>query len=138
METINGFVVGYPIPALILISAALTLITTLLLNYFTDQEHIKNLKKRQKELNKEIKAATKKGEHHILEDLNKEMMELSMKLMKASFSIKMMLITFIPFLIVFRWLRSYYVPLWGNWWILWYILASMVASTIYRKLFKMA
>ena len=61
-----------------------------------------------------------------------------MKLMKASFSIKQLIITLVPFLIIFRWLREIYTDIYGGWWILWYILASMVASTVYRKLFKMA
>ncbi len=138
IETINSFIVNYPPYALIIISSLLTLVSTLLVRHFTDQEHIKNLKKRQKELQKQIKEHTKKGEHHLLEDLNQEMMELSMKMMKASFSIKMMLITLVPFFIIFRWLRAFYIPIYGNWWILWYILISMVASTLYRKWFKMA
>jgi uncharacterized membrane protein (DUF106 family) len=138
METIMNFVNTYPMPALIVISALLTLVTTLLMMYFTDQEHIKNLKKRQKELNKEIREATKKGHHDRIAELNQEVMELSMKLMKASFSIKQLIITLVPFFIIFRWLREIYIPLYGNWWILWYILASMVASTLYRKIFKMA
>jgi uncharacterized membrane protein (DUF106 family) len=138
MEQIVNFMGIYPIPSLIIISAILTLISTLLMMKLTDQDHIKNLKVRQKELQKEVKECTKKGEHNRLSELNSEMMELSMKLMKASFSIKLMLITFIPFLIVFRWLRAFYVPIYGGWWILWYLLASMATSTIYRKLFKMA
>lgn len=106
--------------------------------HFTDQEHIKTLKKRQKELQQELKECRKKGEHHRLSEINSEMVELSMKLMKASFSIKQLIITLVPFLIIFRWLREIYTDIYGGWWILWYILASMVASTVYRKLFKMA
>jgi uncharacterized membrane protein (DUF106 family) len=138
IETITNLITIYPVQMLIAISAILTLITTLLMMHFTDQEHIKNLKKRQKELQKEVKEATKKGEHHLLADLNKEMMELSMKLMKASFSIKQLVITMVPFLIIFKWLRTIYTSIYGGWWILWYILASMVASTLYRKWLKMA
>jgi uncharacterized membrane protein (DUF106 family) len=138
IEQINNLVQAYPISALIIISAVLTLITSLLMMHFTDQDHIKNLKKRQKELQKELKECTKKGEHSRIGELNNEMMELTGKLMKASFSIKQLVITMIPFLLIFRWLRTLYIPLYGNWWILWYILASMIASTLYRKMFKMA
>ena len=138
IEQINGFIVAYPMPALIIISAVLTLITTILMLHFTDQEHIKNLKKRNKELQKELKACHKKGEHARVQEINQEAMELSLKLMKSSFSVKMLLITLVPFFIIFRFLRGFYIPLYGNWWILYYIVASMVASTIYRKLFKMA
>ena len=138
IEQINGFIVAYPMPALIIISAVLTLITTILMLHFTDQEHIKNLKKRNKELEKELKACHKKGEHARVQEINQEAMELSLKLMKSSFSVKMLLITLVPFFIIFRFLRGFYIPLYGNWWILYYIVASMVASTIYRKLFKMA
>ena len=55
IEQITNLITIYPISALIIISSILTLITTLLMAHFTDQEHIKTLKKRQKELQQELK-----------------------------------------------------------------------------------
>ncbi|MBT7706029.1 DUF106 domain-containing protein [archaeon] len=138
IAALTAIVQSYPIPSLIVISAVLTLITTLLMLYFTDQEHIRNLRKRHKELQAEIKVCNKKGDNCRLKEVNDEMVELSMKLMKASFSFKQLLITMIPFLLIFKWLKGIYIPIYGGWWIAWYLLASMISSSLYRKLFKMA
>lgn len=144
MVTFEAFVVNNPLLAIILISATMSLFSTLLMKHFTDQEHLKTLKKRQKELNKEIREATKKKETHQLEDLNKELVEISLTMMKSSFSVKMMLITFIPVILLFSWLRGIYnpatpdaVPLLSGW-LWWYIGCAVVSSMIYRKLFNMA
>lgn len=141
---LEEFVINNPLLSLILTSAMITFISTLLMKHFTDQEHIKSLKKRQKELQKEIKESQKKKEFTKLEELNKELIDLSLSLMKASFSIKMMLITFIPFILIFTWLKGIYngVDETGDpllkWWFLWYIGSAIFFSSIYRKLFKMA
>ncbi len=131
-------VITYPLVSLVVISAALTLFTTMLMMHFTDQEHLKHLKKRQKELQKDLKKCQKDGDHCKLKEVNDEMMTLSMKLMKASFSLKQMIITIVPFMIIIGWLRGIYTELYGGIWILYYIVVSIIASTTYRKIFKMA
>jgi len=129
---------AYPLLSLIVLSAILTLVSSLLMMHFTDQEHLKLLKKRQKELQKELKACQKNGDSCKLKEVNDEMMSLSMKLMKASFSIKQMIITIVPFMIIIGWLRDIYTAIYGGWWLLYYIGVSVIASTVYRKIFKMA
>jgi uncharacterized membrane protein (DUF106 family) len=114
------------------------------MRHFTDQDHIKSLKLRQKELQKEIKEAQKNKEFTKLEELNKEIVDLSLKMMKSSFSIKMMLITFVPVILLFNWLKGIYnpavegaVPLLAGWfW--WYIGGAVASSSVYRKVLKMA
>lgn len=139
MEYITGFAGSYPVIAILIISAAVTLVSTLLMRAFTDQEHLKSLKKRQKELQKELKECRKNGDSCQLEKINKEMLELSMKLMKSSFSVKQLLITMIPFLILFQWMRGFFGGEAGvlSSWFWWYLGSAMVFSTIYRKLLKM-
>jgi uncharacterized membrane protein (DUF106 family) len=122
----------------------MTLVSTLLMKYLTDQEHLKSLKKRQKELQKDIREAQKKKEFTKLEELNKEAMDIALTMMKASFSIKMMLITMIPFLLLFSWLRGIYsTPTVDGGvllksWFWWYLGSAIVSSMIYRKIFRMA
>ena len=133
--------INNPFISLFVFSAVFTLISTLLMKYLTDQDHLKVLKKRQKELQKEIKEAQNKKEFTKLEELNKDLVDLSLSLMKASFSIKMMVITVAPFLLFFLWIKQIYVDTLG--WKLWtfflyYILFAIIMSTLYRKLFKMA
>jgi uncharacterized membrane protein (DUF106 family) len=125
--------------SLILVGMGITLVSTLVTKHFTDQEHLKSLKKRQKELQAEIKK------HHdnptMLEALNKEMLEGTAVMMKSNF--KPMLITFIPFLLLFYWLSANFsslIP--GKWlfpaWVWYYLVSSIVFGIIFRKIFKMA
>ena len=137
---ITEYMTMYPRVSLILISAVVTFISTLLMKYLTDQDRLKSIKARQKELQKELKECRKKGDTCRMEEINKEILELSMKMMKASFSFKQILITLIPFLILFHWIRGFYggePPLLSSWfW--WYLGSALVASTVYRKVLKMA
>ncbi|MBC8435039.1 DUF106 domain-containing protein [archaeon] len=131
---ITELITTNPKTALIVISAGITLISTLVTNWLTDQKHLKSLKVRQKELSKKMKTA-KPGEK-LFEELQSEMLKISGVMMKSQF--KPMLVTIVPFLLLFSWLRSVYVPLMGNSWIWYYIIGSIIFSSIYRKLFKMA
>ncbi len=128
----------YAIPSIIFIGISVTTISTLLLKVFTDQEKIKGLKGRQKELQKQLRACQKKGDFCKVEQLNKEAMDVSLSMMKSSFSGKQFLITFIPFILLFSFLRELYVPLLGNKWLWIYLASAMGFSMVLRKLLKMA
>ena len=126
---------AYPLVSIVIISALVTLISTLTMLWLTDQKHLKALKVRQKELSKELKTC-KPGECRF-QELQSESLKIAGTMMKSSF--KPVLFTMIPFLILFYWLKSIYIPIMGTWgWFWWYLGASVVTSTIYRKLFKMA
>ena len=131
---ITEIISSYPKTILVVVSATVTLVSTLVTNWLTDQEHLKSLKKRQKELNVKMKTA-KPGEK-LFEEIQSEMLQISGIMMKAQF--KPMLVTIVPFLALFAWLRGVYTPLMGSSWIWYYIIGSLVFSTIYRKLLKMA
>lgn len=114
-------------------SIIVTLISTLVQKHFTDQEHLKSLKKRQKEIQKELR---KTKEPSVMQGLNAEMLQLTGLMFKKS--MKPMFVTMIPFLILFVWLRGIYVPVIGNSWIWYYLAYSVLASIVLRKVLKVA
>jgi len=114
-------------------SIIVTLVSTLAHKWLTNQEHLKSLKKRQKEIQKELKGC-KDGK--LLKELNGEMMKITGVMFKSS--MKPMFVTIIPFLILFYWLRGVYVPVMGNSWIWYYIGYSVVTSIILRKAMKIS
>ncbi len=129
---------AYAIPSIIIIGMMVTTISTLLLRAFTDQDKLKGLKAQQKELQKKVKECQKKGDFCQLEKLNKEAMDVSMSVMKSSFSGKQFLITFVPFILLFSWLRELYVPILGTKWLWIYFASAMGSSILLRKWLKMA
>jgi len=83
------------------VALAITLLTTVLYKYTTDQKLMKEAKADMKEMQKKLKKA--KDDPKKMADLQKVMMEKNMVLMKNSF--KPMLYTFIPLIIIFGWLN---------------------------------
>jgi len=114
-------------------SVVVTLISTLAQKWLTNQEHLKSLKKRQKEIQKELK---KTKEPKVMQELNAEMLKLTGMMFKSS--MKPMFVTIIPFLLLFAWLRGIYTPLLGGSWIWYYIGYSVAASIVLRKVLKVA
>ena len=131
--TIVEVMVANPKVSIAVFSVVVTLISTLAQKHFTDQEHLKALKKRQKEIQAEIKKAK---EPSIMQELNSEMMQLTGIMFKKS--MKPMFVTIIPFLLLFTWLRSVYVPVMGGGWIWYYLGYSVLASIVLRKVLKVA
>ncbi|VVB80608.1 Uncharacterised protein [uncultured archaeon] len=119
--------------SIVIVSALITLVSTLITKWLTNQEHLKSLKERQKQIQKDLKNH-KPGEK-MFEELQSEMLQISMTMMRSSF--KPMLVTLVPFVIFFGWLRGLYTPILSNW-IWYYIVSSIAFSMIYRKVFDMA
>ena len=132
-EVITEILSKSPRISIAIFSILVTFISSLVQKWLTNQENLKKMKERQKEIQKEIKNTK---EPTAMQELNAEMMKISMTMMKSSF--KPMLVTMIPFILLFGWLRSIYVPLLGNSWIWYYLGYSLVASFLIRKLLKMA
>jgi uncharacterized membrane protein (DUF106 family) len=122
-----------PIFCLIIISIIVTFVSTLAHKHLTDQEHLHNQKKRQKEIQKELRGCKDPKK---LNELNIEMMKITGVMFKSS--MRPLLITIVPFLLLFIWLKGVYTPLMGNGWIWYYIGFSIVSSIILRKIFKVA
>lgn len=129
--TITEMMIANPKTSLLIVSVIVTLISTLAHKWLTNQEHMRSLKKRQKEIQKELKGCK---EECVLKELNAEMLQLTGVMFKSSF--KPMFVTIIPFLILFNWLRRIYVPLMGNGWIWYYLGFSVVSSLFLRKILK--
>lgn len=132
---ITDFINSNPIFSLAVISLGVTFISTILHKWLTNQEHMKSLKQRQKEIQKELKNC--KDECR-LKELNSEVLQITSVMFRASF--RPMFVTLIPFLILFAWLRGIYggeEPLLRYW--IWYYLGfSIVSSTILRKILNVA
>ncbi|MCH7568267.1 MAG: DUF106 domain-containing protein [Nanoarchaeota archaeon] len=106
-----------------------------LINYFVlDKDKVKEMKQKQKKLNAEMKAA--RGDSVKTMELQKELMSHMGENFKHS--MKPMIITIIPVLVVFWWIKGIFeeTTIAGNW--LWYYIGSAIAfSLVFRKVFKL-
>ena len=132
--------------SLIIISFIITLLTTLSYKYLTNQTEMKLLKEDLTRLKGDMKKHRDSPEK--ISTVNKELMEKNLKYMRHS--MRPMLFTFIPIIIIFSWLRATFLPtgdlfswgfrLWpwgtGIGWLWTYLLSSIIFSTLMRKLFK--
>ena len=131
--TFTEVIMTYPKTSAILLSVVITLVMTLITKRFTDQNRMKELKGIQKSC--QIKLKDNRGNPQKMAEINKEMMGCSMELMKHSF--KPLLITFIPLIIFFWWVRSIFIlTSLGNSWIWYYLVSGIIASFIFRKIFN--
>jgi len=128
---IKDFIIANPKLSIILISFGITLIMTLITKKFTNQNRMKELKQIQKAC--QIKLKDNKGNPTKMSEIQKEMMDCSMELMKHSF--KPMIFTFIPLLLLFWWIRGFYSEILSGW-LWWYIGTSVVSSIVLRKALK--
>ncbi|MCH7850051.1 MAG: DUF106 domain-containing protein [Nanoarchaeota archaeon] len=122
----------YPLYSLAGISVIVTLISTILQKKLTDQEHLKHLKQRQKEIQKELKNCK---DDCLMKELNSELLSLTGLMFKSS--MKPIFVTIVPFILLFTWLRGIYTPIISGW-IWWYLGFSMGSSIALRKIFNVA
>jgi uncharacterized membrane protein (DUF106 family) len=116
--------------SILVLSFLVTLFITVITYYMTDRVRMKEIRDKQKALRAEIKNY--KDNPQKMMELNKKMMEDMPEQLKHSF--KPMLITMIPIIIVFAWLRSTFATVLPSWfW--WYIGSSIVFSIGLRKVF---
>ena len=133
----------YPNGSIFIIGIFVSFFSSLTMKLFLNQEHLKKLKKKQKDLQKELKECQKSGDSCKAEKLNSEMMKVSTDMMKSSFSIKQFVVTLVPFLILFNCLRGVYIdadpPIftYGGF-LLRYMVAVLVSSSVYKKILNLA
>jgi uncharacterized membrane protein (DUF106 family) len=146
--TFGGILDWNPSVGMLIIVVVLSLTTSLLQKYLTDQETIKELKKDQKEIQKEMKKY--KDNPDKLLEFNKKQMEMMPKLMELTMRPAMYTIVF--FVLFFRWFGDYFadseVVFFGlinagssflfPGWVWFYIIFSIIASSILRKVLKIA
>ena len=124
---IVDFIYANPILSLAIIAFLVTFFITLVTWLVTDKERMRELKDRQKELQKKAREHQKNGNTDAMLEVNKQLMQEMPEMMKHSF--KPMLITLIPILVIFSALRGIYRETsLGGWWILYYIIFSLIFS----------
>ena len=147
-DSIVNFVRNNALLSIIVFSFLITLSFTLVSKKFTNQSRLKELKDKSALLRK--KAEEYKSNPEKLMEVNKEMMEMSGEQLKIT--MKTSLITIIPFILIFSFLKNLFqdaginnIIYWGTdlplihdgaGWLLLYIVSSIIFSIILRKIMK--
>lgn len=123
---------------MIIIITILTAITTLIQKYTTDQDTIRELKAKQKEIGERAKAHSHDPQKMM--EINKEGFPLMGQLMKLS--MRAMAFTGIPLILFFRWFMDIFETM-GDpkffgflGWIWFYLIGSLIIGSVFRKIFK--
>jgi uncharacterized membrane protein (DUF106 family) len=135
MDFMN-YITLYPRGSIILMALAISFLISLVNYFFLDKERLRELKEKQKKLQEEIKQHQKDGNTDKMLELQKEMFSGVGETFKHS--MRPMLITLIPILILFAFIRNAYAEtsIAGSWfW--YYLVTAMVGSIIFKKLFKL-
>tara|TARA_Y100000310_G_scaffold344362_1_gene456745 strand:+ start:980 stop:1417 length:438 start_codon:yes stop_codon:yes gene_type:complete len=143
-----GIFPGIPnVLEIIVIAAGLSLLTTYVYKFLTDQAVMHEMKAEIDRLKKKMKQHRRDPEE--MQAIQKKMMPLNMKYLKMS--MKPTLITLLPFLLIFMGLSAIYgevpvvmlpwdLPIIGTSleWIGTYIISSVILTTVFRKVLKVA
>lgn len=126
----------YPRISIILIGILITLCITLVNYFFTDKEKMRAIRARQKELQEQANKHRKEGNHEKASELTMEMLGQTREMFKHS--LKPMLITLVPILLLFSYVRGIFsaTSIAGSWfW--YYFISAIVSSMVFRKLFNL-
>jgi uncharacterized membrane protein (DUF106 family) len=131
---LEDFIIASPKVAILVFSFFVTLLITIVSHFMTDKELMRGIKEKQKNIREEMKKHRDNPEKMM--ELNKQMMEDLPNQMKQS--LKISLVTMVPLLVLFSWLKTNFTAtsIAGNW-LWWYIISSLVFSIVLRKLFKL-
>ncbi|MEK6819801.1 MAG: EMC3/TMCO1 family protein [Nanoarchaeota archaeon] len=128
---INDLMISYPKESVVLVSILVTLIMTLIAKYFTNQDRMRELKTVQKTC--QIKLKENKNDAKKMAEIQKQMLECNMEMMKHS--MKPLLFAFIPLILLIGWLKGVYVETEiAKSWLWWYIGSGVLSSLIFRRL----
>jgi len=134
LEFIQELMQSYPRISVILASLLISFFISLVNYLVLDKEKMHELKRKQKALQEEMKSH-KDNPVKIME-LQKEMFSHMGESFKNS--LKPMLITFVPLILIFPIMRGVLLTTEiARTWFWWYLTASIIGSTIFRKLFKL-
>jgi len=123
---------------MIIIVAFISFLITLIQKYATDQKTLKEMKDEQKRLNEEAKKL--RDNPAKMMEIQKESMKFMMPMMKLS--MRALVFTGIPLILFFRWFNDFFVSIGSPkffgimGWLLFYILSSIIFSSIFRKILK--
>ena len=118
----------------IVIVALTSLILTLAQKYLSNQAELRELRKEQKLLQEEMKKF--KDHPDKLMELNKKQLEFIPK--TFNLTMKPLMYTSIPIILLFRWFGEFLQPKFGWLWIVYYIIGSLIFSSIFRKVLDVA
>jgi uncharacterized membrane protein (DUF106 family) len=131
---ISSLIIANPKASILILSLIVTLFITIITHFLTDKELMRGIKEKQKKLREEMKIHRDNPEKMM--EINKKMMEDLPHQMKQS--LKVSLVTIIPLLFLFNWLKvTFAATSIASSWIWWYILSSLAFSIVLRKLFKL-
>lgn len=123
---------------MLIIVLLISLITILVQKYCTDQKALKELRKEQKILQEEMKKYKEHPEK--MAELSKKQLEFVPKTFKLTS--RAIMFTGIPFILFFRWFHDFFTligdPKFFGFlsWFWFYLIATMIFSSIFRKLLK--
>jgi len=142
LESTFNFLFGWAVNisstfAIFFITVIATLFSTLVYKFTTKQKMIKELKEETKKLNKEMRASTNNPKR--MKEIEKQLWSHNMTLMKQN--LIPMIVTIIPFLLLFGWLRitftDYIEPLFNYFgWFGTYLIMTLILSLVFRKILK--
>jgi uncharacterized membrane protein (DUF106 family) len=118
----------------------MTLFTTLIQKYTTDQKALKLLKEEQKKIQEEMKKF--RDDPNKVSELSKKNMELIPQTFRLTS--RSLVITGIPLILFYRWFNDIFTAL-GNplifgfmGWFVFYLISAMIFSSVFRKVLKVA
>ena len=136
MVDITALIQANPRVTIIIFALLISLVISLVSYFILDKERMKELKDKQKKVQEQIKAHQKAGEHQKAMDLQKQLFADMPEMMKHS--LKPALITMIPMLLFFSFLRGVYAEtIIAKSWFWYYFVTAIIGSMIFRKLFKL-
>ncbi len=126
----------YPRTSIIIFAVLISLFISIVNYFILDKEKLREIKKRQKELQLEIKTHQKAGNHEKAMQLNKELLSQIPETFKHS--MKPMLITIVPIIIFFGFMKGLYTETAiASTWFWWYLGGAIISSLAFRKLFNL-
>ncbi len=140
LDPTAGFLINWNMTlGMFAVVIVISLITTIIQKYGTDQETLKELKKEQKIMQEEMKRVRNDPEKY-LELQKKQMKEMPETFMKTlRLSMRAMVYTAVPLILLFRWFQDYFTaagnPMFFGFlgWFLFYLIFSVVFSAIIKK-----
>ncbi len=130
------FIEANPRTSIVLFAVILSFFISLINFFVLDKEKMREIKAKQKALQEEMKKHQAEGNHNKVLELQKEMMGYAGETLRHSF--KPMLITIVPILIFFSWIKGVFAEtVIAKTWFWYYIIASIASSIVMRKIFKL-
>ncbi len=131
---IAEFIESNPRTAIIIIAAIVSFFVTLVNFFVLDKNKIRELKQKQKDLQERIKSA---GNDPVKKmEFSKEMMSNTVENLKHSMA--PIIITMVPMILLLSWLKDAFDGTTiSSTWFWYYLIAAIIASMIFRKIFKL-